>query len=31
LFGSQGTDEEFTAHDILTNCRQDPKDEAPAA
>jgi tRNA-splicing ligase RtcB len=24
-------DEEFTANDILTNCRQYPKDEAPAA
>ncbi len=24
-------DDEFTAHDILTNCRQYPKDEAPAA
>ena len=24
-------DDEFVAHDILTNCRQYPKDEAPAA
>ena len=24
-------DDEFTAHDILTNCRNYPKDEAPAA
>ncbi len=24
-------DDEFAAHDILTNCRQYPKDEAPAA
>jgi tRNA-splicing ligase RtcB len=24
-------DDEFTANDILTNCRQYPKDEAPAA
>jgi tRNA-splicing ligase RtcB len=24
-------DDEFTAHDILTNCRVYPKDEAPAA
>ena len=24
-------DAEFVAHDILTNCRQYPKDEAPAA
>ena len=24
-------DDEFTAHDILTNCRMYPKDEAPAA
>ncbi len=24
-------DDEFTAHDILTNCRSYPKDEAPAA
>ena len=24
-------DEEFVANDILTNCRQYPKDEAPAA
>jgi len=24
-------DDEFAAHDILTNCRNYPKDEAPAA
>lgn len=27
----QTVDDEFTAHDILTNCRFYPKDEAPAA
>jgi len=27
----KSVDDEFTAHDILTNCRQYPKDEAPAA
>ena len=27
----QTVDDEFTAHDIISNCRQYPKDEAPAA
>jgi tRNA-splicing ligase RtcB len=27
----QTVDAEFAAHDVLTNCRQYPKDEAPAA
>jgi tRNA-splicing ligase RtcB len=27
----QAVDEEFTSHDIMTNCRFYPKDEAPAA
>lgn len=27
----RSVDDEFTANDILTNCRQYPKDEAPAA
>ena len=28
---SSTVDDEFAAHDILTNCRFYPKDEAPAA
>jgi tRNA-splicing ligase RtcB len=30
-FDQKTVDEEFVANDILTNCRQYPKDEAPAA